>query len=268
MSNRNNKYYQTLFIPLTILIFLLTAYNLPLNATVRYVSKTGLSIPPYITWETAADSIQKCINICVFGDTIYVANGVYEEQVVMISGLSLIGAGMDSCVVDARPLYVAYAITVADNCLLKGFKIFASNTENMRCVNGSAINCLITLNHLTNASQGIYADYSNVFIYKNIFDNIRTRGISIDNPNCLVRKNYITMNTDNPSDGIFIQANATNFKPVIDSNYIETNYNGIYKNPGTKSTIRNNTIILNSGSDGIFLHSYGSDSAWVTCPLK
>ena len=66
-------------------------------ATVRYVSKTGTSTPPYTSWATAADSIQKCINICSFGDTIYVANGVYKEQVVMIPGLSLIGAGMDSC---------------------------------------------------------------------------------------------------------------------------------------------------------------------------
>ncbi len=81
-----------------LIFFLLTAYSLPLNATIRFVSKTGSSIPPYITWETAADSIQKCINICVFGDTIYVANGVYEEQVVMIPGLSLIGAGTDSCI--------------------------------------------------------------------------------------------------------------------------------------------------------------------------
>ncbi|MDH3269522.1 MAG: hypothetical protein OEM46_11790, partial [Ignavibacteria bacterium] len=100
MSNRNNKYYQTL---LLILFFLLIAYSLPLNATVRYVSKTGLSIPPYITPENAADSIQKCINVCVFGDTIYVANGVYEEQVVMIPGLSLIGAGTDSCEINTQP---------------------------------------------------------------------------------------------------------------------------------------------------------------------
>ena len=64
-------------------------------ATVRYVSTTGSSTPPYTSWETASDSIQKCINICNFGDTVYVANGVYKEQVVMIPGLSLIGTGMD-----------------------------------------------------------------------------------------------------------------------------------------------------------------------------
>src|SRR3972149_4378744 len=120
MSKCNNKSYQTLFLLLTLLIFLLTAYSLPLNATIRYVSKTGLSIPPYITWETAADSIQKCINISVFGDTIYVANGVYEEQVVMIPGLSLIGAGTDSCVIYLSATGIP-AVQVMVTCLLKGF---------------------------------------------------------------------------------------------------------------------------------------------------
>lgn len=81
-----------------ILLLSFLIFNSSLSiATIRYVSKTGLSIPPYTTWETAADSIQKCINISVFGDTIYVANGVYEEQVIMIPGLSLIGSGTDSC---------------------------------------------------------------------------------------------------------------------------------------------------------------------------
>ena len=75
-----------------------------LIATVRYVSKTGSSTPPYTSWETASDSIQKCIDVCVDGDTIYVANGVYKEQVVMILGLSLIGAGMDSCAIETRDL--------------------------------------------------------------------------------------------------------------------------------------------------------------------
>ena len=89
-------------------ILLLTAYSLQLNATIRYVSKTGLSIPPYTSWETAADSIQKCINICVFGDTIYVANGVYQEQVVMIPGLSLIGSGADSCEINTQPFEFIY----------------------------------------------------------------------------------------------------------------------------------------------------------------
>src|SRR5512146_1912075 len=95
-------------------------------AAVRYVSHSGSNTPPYLTWETAADSIMSAINISSFGDTIYVANGTYEEQVVMIQGLSLIGAGMDSCVIDTRALVNTYGFTsvnVANNCLLTGFQI-------------------------------------------------------------------------------------------------------------------------------------------------
>ena len=103
MKNKNAlKLYPSAFLFLT-LFFILLSFSLS-EATIRYVSKTGTSTPPYLTWETAADSIQECIDICVFGDTIYVANGVYEEQVIMIPGLSLIGAGMDSCIIDTRAL--------------------------------------------------------------------------------------------------------------------------------------------------------------------
>ena len=119
---KTKKYYQTLFL----LLIFLNAYSLQLNATVRFVSKTGNSTPPYTSWETAADSIQECINVCVFGDTIYVANGVYQEQVVMIPGLSLIGAGTDSCIIDTRDLVMSQtyrSVQVLDSCLFTGFYI-------------------------------------------------------------------------------------------------------------------------------------------------
>jgi len=101
MNKHNKIAYRTPRLRLTLpfLLFTLIFFLLSFaegNATIRYVSKTGSSTPPYLTWETAADSIQKCINISAFGDTIYVANGIYQEQAVMIDGLSLIGAGTDS----------------------------------------------------------------------------------------------------------------------------------------------------------------------------
>ena len=70
-----------------------------MQASIRYVSKTGTSTPPYTSWQTAADSIQKCINICVDGDTVYVANGVYKENLVINTAISLIGSSMDSTVI-------------------------------------------------------------------------------------------------------------------------------------------------------------------------
>jgi hypothetical protein len=261
MSNRNNKYYQTLFLLLSLLI----AYSLQLNATVRYVSKTGSSIPPYITWETAADSIQECINICVFGDTIYVANGVYEEQVVMIPGLSLIGAGTDSCEINTQPFATTTSyrsVIVNDTCLFKGFKIVvANNTDFAGGIAGSAINSLITENRVTKAKYGI-SNGSNTIIYNNIIYNIST-GLDIFNSNALVRNNTIYTDPNSNSTiiaGIYIGGFDNNYQPIIDSNYIVAfNSHGIYKSFGARPIIINNEIITN----GIGVKLSSSDSAIV-----
>jgi len=85
-----------------LILFTLIVYIFSVNATVRYVSKTGTSTPPYTSWATAADSIQKCINLCVDGDTIYVANGIYKENLVINTAISLIGSSMDSTIIDGR----------------------------------------------------------------------------------------------------------------------------------------------------------------------
>src|SRR5690606_29275772 len=74
------------------------------KAEIRYVSKTGTSTPPYLSWETASDSIQKAINICNNGDTVIVANGVYKETLVIDSAITLLGSSMDSCIIDGTGL--------------------------------------------------------------------------------------------------------------------------------------------------------------------
>jgi hypothetical protein len=260
MSNRNKKYYQTLFL----ILILLTAYSLQLNATIRFVSKTGSSTPPYLTWETAADSIQKCINICVFGDTIYVANGVYEEQVVMIDGLSLIGAGTDSCWVDSRQLVTMQnprTVDMKDNCLIKGFYIISSNNFNYGYgIFATGQIGLITLNKFSNANTGIVLDGADIEAYRNYCFNIR-RGIDVFNSNSIVRRNEIYILTESGT-GINISAFKNNYTPLIDSNYIETILLGIRKSIGANPTIKNNVIKLISGNTGISLST--SDSAEVS----
>ncbi|MDY0082192.1 MAG: hypothetical protein RBR74_03310, partial [Ignavibacteriaceae bacterium] len=91
-------------------------------ATVRFVSKSGSSTPPYTSWETASDSIQKCINLCVDGDTIYVANGVYKENLVINTALNLIGSSMDSTVIDGTGL-ADLTIVVNTNIFISNFHI-------------------------------------------------------------------------------------------------------------------------------------------------
>jgi len=248
MSKYYKKTNQTLF--LLLLFILIIAYTLPLNATIRFVSKTGLSIPPYITWETAADSIQKCINICVSGDTIYVANGVYEEQVVMIPGLSLIGSGTDSCVVDSRsfPLTNNHTITMQNACLVKGFYIRTSNNLTYGYgIYTEAQTGLITSNKFSHANIGINLFGSNISAYNNYCFNVKA-GIWLSNSSSLVRKNLINMDVEGVY-GIRLEAFSDTDTPVIDSNLIvNVNDTGIDKFLGTTPTIKNNVIIMKYGT--------------------
>ncbi|HQF42154.1 MAG TPA: hypothetical protein PK073_04500 [Ignavibacteriaceae bacterium] len=239
-----------------ILSFLIFNCSL-LIGTVRYVSTTGSSTPPYTSWETAADSIQKCINICSFGDTVYVANGVYKEQVVMIPGLSLIGGGMDSCLINFQTTGVP-AVEVVESCVLKGFKIVVPNTLNTWGIRTNGNSGLITLNKIVNASLGIYVDDSNITIYKNILENIKTYGIWIFNSNSVIRQNVIYTDPNSQSGsiaGIRLEAFNNSYSPTVDSNYIEvTKFYGIYKSFGTSPIIYNNTIKLKGlGAIGILM---------------
>jgi hypothetical protein len=266
MRKYSKKYFNNYLLKLLLTIFFLIAYSLTLNATVRYVSKTGNSTPPYITWETAADSIQECINICVFGDTIYVANGIYQEQVVMIPGLSLIGAGMDSCVIYLSATGVP-AVQIMDTCLFKGFKILLPNTLNTWGIqadqNGDG--SLITENRIVNAALGAYLDGIYLKLYKNVFENTKSRGIWVFSSNSIIRDNFISTdpNSQVSTTGIHIDAFNNNYKPIIDSNYIVAiNSYGIKKSFGARPIIKNNVIKFTQyGSDAIFLSS--SDSAFI-----
>ena len=255
-------------------LFLLTAYCLQLNATIRYVSKTGSSVPPFLTWETSADSIQKCINISVFGDTIYVANGVYEEQVVMIPGLSLIGAGVDSCVINTKNLVNTIgfvAVDVKDSCLLKGFQIIVYyNNDKGYGVNCHG-NCKVTMNTILSAAAGFgffNTEMSSPLLYKNNVQDVQMGSIIFDS-SPIIRKNNIFTSRNSTATiiaGVYINCTSNNYHPIIDSNYIQTQNlgigEGIRKSIGSRPTVNNNIIKLkNLGGVGIFLSS--SDSAMV-----
>lgn len=240
-------------------------------ATIRYVSKTGSSTPPYTSWATAADSIQKCINICEYGDTIYVANGVYEEQVVMIPGLSLIGAGMDSCIIDTRSLANNYnfnSVTINDSCLFKGFQVIIANQDFGNGIMGygqvyNRQKGLITMNLFRDGVIGIYLLESDITVKNNICLNNKW-GMVIDYSNSLVSDNYISSDYDSDR-GIDLSDLAHLRRPVIMNNYIETNAFGIISDFGPQNiTVQNNIILVkDNGGLGISI-GYYTDTAMVT----
>ncbi len=223
-------------------------------AEVRYVSHSGTDTPPYLTWETAADSIMSAINISSFGDTIYVANGVYKEQVVMIPGLSLIGAGMDSCVIDTRALVNSngfISVDVADDCIFRGFNIktYYNTTKGY----GIAVrgNDLITQNKISNSWHGMYCGYTGIKIpniSNNILNNV-SMGFEVFNSSSVIHNNLINTDPNSQSAiraGIYVEAFDLSYHPIIDYNYIEVSIGGtgIRKDYGARPIISNNTIRL------------------------
>ncbi len=235
------KHITKLFIILP-LVFIL---HLNTPAEIRYVSKTGSSTPPFLTWETAADSIMEAINISQSGDTVYVGNGVYQESVVMIPGLALIGAGMDSCIINSTGV-LYYAVKVTDNCYLTGFQLQAP--ENGIIVYDSTIPMSIVIiknNKITNTQYGI--DISGTkykLISKNIISDVET-GIYTSQANPLISENIIYINNNNGwgiDNGILGRPHCVN-NMIICPN--------IYKAINTSSSTYENNLIYGKGEYGI-----------------
>lgn len=243
------------------LLFLLPSLFLVFNfsfsnqtlATIRYVSKTGSSIPPYTSWATAADSIQKCINISQPGDTIYVANGVYKEKIVLTAGVSLIGSGIDSCIIDTRALIVSVldnAIYMNQSSTLMNFTVLvyydSTKAYGIKAVN----NCKIKHNKIIRCGMAILCyelcEVEDNFIYSS------DSGIYLSNSGAVVKRNVIV----GGSWCIDMNTPYTYYTPIIDSNFIDTYGSAISNSFGSKPTIRNNFIILRGRSSGGFSNGY------------
>jgi hypothetical protein len=92
-------------------------------ADTHYVSKTGSDEPPYTSWETAADSIQKGIDAASAGDMVRVGAGTYRELVMMIPGIVLLGAGMDSSIIYPYTDSGRDIVYGQDSSVIEGFHI-------------------------------------------------------------------------------------------------------------------------------------------------
>lgn len=234
--------------PKKIVYLLILLITLPLHSEIRYVSKTGSAQPPYTSWVTASDSIQKAINISSFGDTIYVGNGTYMEQVFMIHGLSLIGSGWDSCIIDTRTLSYPqsfYSVTMKDSCTLEGFHIIVTNTTG-----GSGIKCWPEVNDPPYFHGEI----------KNNKVSISNNGIFTSDAFLTIKDNVI----ENVNYGIDVHASSTTVIDSINNNYlIDIRDYGILTNLGARAVIFNNTILVKSEyGDAIAMASMGTSKIY------
>ncbi len=265
------------------LLLLSYTINFTTLAEVRFVSKTGSSTPPYTSWQTAADSIQKCINICDTGDTVVVANGVYKETLLIETEITLLGSSMDSCIIDGTgldgpPIFGQTGITIrAEKFLtIKNFHIKGRKWEPLtqvlstRAYGGDCKNL-----NIENAYNGISvkagnSNVANCFI-KNISYAISTSSdTNIDT--FYINNNLVINNKDNgegvsngfggyhfinnniflgihPScfDGIQLLDKKSVLKNNLIANYHDNNYDGAHYSQ--EAIIENNVFIQNDHSN-------------------
>jgi len=231
-----------LFTIITVLIIVLSPNCF---SGIHFVSKTGTSTPPYLTWETASDSIQKCIYACNDGDTVYVANGIYKESLLINKSIALIGSSMDSTVIDGRGIngintdYLT--IDVEADCNIENFHIY-----------GRDLNALNLIE---------------IFIgYQTIINNC-----NLENANGLIR-NYGSSSKIINSFGhnfkrafAFITSLTNTLVPEVDNCIIDAPplaWDAIYIDFGGNPVIRNNIILMESV--GIGPYAVGIDiNGWV-----
>jgi hypothetical protein len=165
--------------PKLLLSLLLLTSHLSL-ATVRYASKTGSSTPPYTSWATASDSIQKCINICQNGDTVYVANGVYKETLIVDKEIALIGSSMDSTIIDQSGLPINNTIETIENCSISNFTLKGKGAINQysSCIYNHYNSVFISNCRILDAYEGIGVS-ANSTIDQCIITNVYASGIAV-----------------------------------------------------------------------------------------
>jgi outer membrane protein OmpA-like peptidoglycan-associated protein len=166
-------------------------------------------------------TIQAALSEAVEGDTVYVRNGVYYENVAMVDDVVLMGQDRKSTVIDGRRR--GPAVTGADGAVLTGFTV-------------------------RNGRTGILCKNTRPIITNNIFIDNKGTGI-----HALVSLPDITNNVvyRNEWTGIFLESVRGTRTSISNNVIMENGYSGIFCANRTEVLIRNN-IIYGNKQYGVF----------------
>ncbi len=230
-----------------VVLDVITDFTPTARGTTHYVNETGIG---------AYDKIQDAINAANDGDTVFVYNGTYYENVVVNKAINLTGENRDTTIIDGGENGDVIQIS-ADWVGVTGFTIIRSGTSvggNAGIGVRSARFCKIENNNCSNNLVGIFLDsaHNNKILDNNcVYNNhmgiyvSRSKNNRIRGNNCSYNENY----------GIYID--FCDFAPT-ESNIIENNicshiigFDGIFIRKSNYSIVRNSTSSNNP--QGIYI---------------
>lgn len=197
-------------------------------------------------------NITSAVENSVDGDTIFVHDGTYVENVVVDKSISLVGESVDLTFIDGSSKNApVISIIGAVNASVMGFTVVNSNPPSYSAIllQGSS-GTVISYNKVRNNQDGISLSFSsgNVITH-NILSSNFYNGIdfysSSDN---LVSDNVIS---DNSLSGVNLDRSSE--ANIVTDNTLSLNYYGVYISSSSENTFFGNTF--SSNNYGFFLTS-------------
>jgi len=190
-------------------------------------------------------TIQEAINAASDGDTIFVYNGTYCENIVVNKTVSLVGEDKADTIINGSGELVT--IIVTSTCLISDFMIRGAGYSQLDCTGiyiNSTSGCIITNN--------------------NVFNN--WKAIALHNSNVTsLSDNYIRNDWRSYQYGIYISESRDN---IVTNNKMENAGNGVYLTSSCNNSIKNNLLHPNSAWYGIYMDGYCEDNSVVNNHIR